>query len=146
MLHQIRKPFHDGVRRSVEPLKGADLARHFAGIDLNDPERGMSFALGLVRRLRIYERGDDDKKENERKKRNSVHRIYSPAFAAESDLRTVQNLVISSSVRPLVSGTSHSTHTRFRNAAALKHQNVPSLPRCFCISGKLCVPRYPTTH
>ncbi len=47
----------------------------------------------------------------------------------------VQNFVISSSERPLVSGISQATKTIVSSAPALKHQKVPSAPRFFSMVG-----------
>ena len=46
-----------------------------------------------------------------------------------------QNLVISSSERPLVSGISQATRMIVNRAPKLKHQKVPSDPRFFCMIG-----------
>ena len=48
----------------------------------------------------------------------------------------VQNSTICSSDRPLVSGTSSNVPKNPNRAVKLKHQNVPSLPKYFCIRGK----------
>src|ERR1700747_948821 len=58
----------------------------------------------------------------------------------------VQNPVISSRECPLVSGTRRRTHRKFTSAARLNHQKVPSLPRYFCIKGKVWLPKYPTSQ
>ena len=59
---------------------------------------------------------------------------------------SVQNLVISSKERPLVSGMSHATRTIVNKAPALKSQKVPSDPRCFCMMGKDWFPKNPTSQ
>ena len=51
-------------------------------------------------------------------------------------LSSVQNRVISSSDRPLVSGISQATRMTVDKAPALKSQKVPSDPKCFCMIGK----------
>jgi hypothetical protein len=51
-------------------------------------------------------------------------------------LSSVQNLVISSSDRPLVSGISQATKMTVNKAPALKIQKVPSDPKCFWMIGK----------
>src|SRR5271165_5052036 len=51
-------------------------------------------------------------------------------------LSSVQNLVISSSERPLVSGISQATRITVNKAPALKIQKVPSDPQYFCMIGK----------
>src|ERR1700721_170378 len=66
-------------------------------------------------------------------------------FQVVAGLSSVQNFVISSRERPLVSGISHATKIMVNNAPPLKHQNVPSDPRCFCITGNSWLPRKPTT-
>src|ERR1700751_4396647 len=58
----------------------------------------------------------------------------------------IQNLVISSSDLPFVSGISHPTSTIVSKAPPLNTQNVPSDPHSFCITGNIWFPRYPPSH
>jgi len=61
---------------------------------------------------------------------------YGHDYRTRIGLSSVQNRVISSSDRPLVSGISQATRMTVDKAPALKSQKVPANPKCFCMIGK----------
>lgn len=63
------------------------------------------------------------------------------SYSATAGFACLQNLVISSNERPLVSGTSQATRIIVKSAPALKTQKVPSNARYSCMIGNIWFPR-----